>query len=146
MSSRYIPDALRKCITLAAGARCGYCLSHQDNLPITLEIEHIVPLARGGATEEGNIWLACNRCNDFKGTQVQARDPVTGVLQPLFHPRRQRWRDHFQWDSEGVAILGLTPIGRATIEALQLNHPQSVAVRRRWVAAGWHPPRDADER
>ncbi|MBI3763558.1 MAG: hypothetical protein HY260_17065 [Chloroflexi bacterium] len=48
--------------------------------------------------------------------------------------------EHFQWDAEGVVILGLTPVGRATIEAVRLNHEHSIAVRRNWVAAGWHPP------
>jgi len=39
-----------------------------------------------------------------------------------------------------VKIVGLTPVGRATISALNLNNEVAVEVRRNWVLAGWHPP------
>jgi hypothetical protein len=61
-------------------------------------------------------------------------------LVPLFNPRRQSWSEHFVWSDDGTRILGKTPIGRATIVALQLNNLISVVVRRHWVPAGWHPP------
>ena len=140
MTSGYVSDEVRQRVRQAAGDRCGYCLSHQRYLLGPLEIEHIVPQARGGGDDEANLWLACPRCNRYKGTQIEALDLATGNLQPLFNPRTQRWHDHFQWDAEGVVILGLTSIGRATIEALHLNHEHALAVRRNWVAAGWHPP------
>jgi HNH endonuclease len=38
---------------------------------------------------------------------------------------------------------GLTPVGRATVEALRINNEIAVEVRRNWVLAGWHPPSDA---
>lgn len=34
----------------------------------------------------------------------------------------------------------LTPVGRATVEALQLNNEFIMPARRHWVMAGWHPP------
>jgi hypothetical protein len=34
----------------------------------------------------------------------------------------------------------LTATGRATIAALRLNNPETVAARSLWVQAGWHPP------
>jgi len=46
------------------------------------------------------------------------------------------------WGREADVIIGLTPIGRATVEALQLNRPHLVLSRRVWHAAGWHPPKD----
>jgi len=39
-------------------------------------------------------------------------------------------------------IVGLTPVGRATVEALRLNNEIAVEVRRNWVLVGWHPPSD----
>jgi hypothetical protein len=60
----------------------------------------------------------------------------------LFNPRRQRWLEHFTWTPEGDLVIGLTPTGRATIVALQLNRPTLVRARRLWVVAGWHPPGD----
>jgi 5-methylcytosine-specific restriction endonuclease McrA len=54
---------LRARIRNQAGNRCGYCQSHQDYLPWTLEIEHIIPLAKGGSDAEDNLWMACHTCN-----------------------------------------------------------------------------------
>lgn len=107
-----------------------------------LEIEHLTPLACGGEDDENNLWLACARCNRFKAAQVAARDPHTGEVHTLFNPREQYWSQHFEWAEGGMIIQGTTPVGRATVEALRLNHEQSVAVRRNWIAAGWHPPSD----
>lgn len=36
--------------------------------------------------------------------------------------------------------VGLTPTGRATVEALRLNRPGLITVRRALYAAGEHPP------
>ncbi len=140
MTSGYIPDSVRQRVREAAKDRCGYCQSHQQYVLGPLEVEHIIPIARGGADDELNLWLACPRCNRFKGSQVEAVDPITDETQLLYNPRTQHWTEHFQWDTEGVVILGLTPTGRATVAALRLNHEQSIAVRRHWVGAGWHPP------
>jgi hypothetical protein len=105
-----------------------------------LEIDHLQPTACGGTDEEDNLWLACRLCNHAKSAQTECRDPITGQLVPLFNPRRQSWSEHFVWSDDGTRILGKTPMGRATIVALQLNNLISVVVRRHWVAAGWHPP------
>ncbi len=42
-----------------------------------LDIDHLLPEALGGVTARENLWLACPRCNDFKGDRVEAPDPVT---------------------------------------------------------------------
>jgi hypothetical protein len=107
-----------------------------------LEIEHIIPKAEGGSDDEDNLWQSCRLCNGFKGVQTQAFDPETGQRVPLFDPRRQHWSEHFAWSEDGTQIVGKTPCGRATVIALQLNNLIAVMVRRAWVAAGWHPPRD----
>ena len=105
-------------------------------------LDHLVPESQGGPTIRENLWLACRRCNEFKGTQTHAVDPHTQKNIPLFNPRQQSWRIHFTWSSDGTEILGLTAIGRATIAALRLNNREIVAARSLWVQAGWHPPRD----
>ncbi len=106
-----------------------------------MHIEHIVPLAAGGASDEGNLWLACPLCNGSKGSRVQATDPETSQETALFNPRQQVWSEHFQWSNDGIEILGLTPCGRATVVALKLNNENLTRARRRWVLAGWHPPK-----
>lgn len=135
-----ITKALRRRIRNDAERRCGYCLSRQGLVLGALEIEHIVPLAKGGTDEETNLWLSCSLCNRHKATQVAASDPLTSATVPLFNPRNDKWHEHFGWSADGVLILGSTAKGRATVEALRLNNELAVEVRRNWVLAGWHPP------
>jgi HNH endonuclease len=135
-----LSETLHAHVRAAAANRCGYCLAHQAYAPWTLEIEHIVPRAKGGTDDEANLWLACRSCNLFKSNQTHGTDPVTGRRARLFKPRQQRWRRHFRWSQDGVFIIGRTVTGRATVVALRLNNMVAVTVRRNWVAAGWHPP------
>lgn len=105
-----------------------------------MHVEHILPLAQGGSSEEDNLWLACAWCNSYKGTQTDAIDSATGTMVSLFNPRTQMWAEHFRWNHDGSEIVGLTPSGRATVEALRLNNQYIVPARRQWTLAGWHPP------
>jgi HNH endonuclease len=122
------------------GNRCGYCRTSVLVTGQPLTVEHIIPLARGGSSQEDNLWLSCRRCNEHKGIQIDGIDPDTGERVPVFHPRRQAWREHFAWSGDGTQIIGLTPCGRATVLALKLNNDDMVAARRLWVSVGWHPP------
>lgn len=142
MTQDHIPAELRRQVMQDAGHRCGYCLSDEALTGMSLSIDHIIPRAAGGATEQENLWLACRPCNEFKGAQTHATDPESGETVPLFNPRWQDWYEHFAWSSDGTRILGLPPIGHATMIALRLNRPMLVRARRRWVAAGWHPPEE----
>jgi len=140
MTSRPISAALRAKIHLQAKNRCGYCLAHQMYVPLELEIEHIIPISKGGTDTEENLWLACRSCNLFKSNQTQGYDPFTHRWATLFNPRRQRWTRHFLWSEDGTLIIGRTACGRATTVALNLNNLVAVTVRRNWVSVGWHPP------
>jgi hypothetical protein len=142
MSRAYITEEIRERVRQRAGDRCGYCLSRQEYVWGVLEVEHIKPLAAGGTNIEDNLWLACRLCNLHKGSRTEAADPETGQLLPLFNPRTESWKDHFTWSQDGTEIIGLTPIGRATVEALQLNEALRVSIRRQWVEVGWHPPKN----
>jgi len=105
-----------------------------------LHVEHIIPIAAGGASTEENLWLACPLCNGYKGVQTHAVDPESSTHASLFNPRQQTWGEHFRWSEDGTHIIGTTPTGRATVQALKLNNEYLVPARARWVAAGWHPP------
>jgi hypothetical protein len=107
-----------------------------------MEIDHLIPLSLGGLTVAENLWLACSLCNDHKGDRIAALDPLTGEIVRLFNPRYQVWREHFAWTAEGDRIVGLTPTGRATVVALNLNRPSLVKSRQAWVSVGGHPPAD----
>lgn len=107
-----------------------------------MEVDHLIPQSLGGPTEEDNLWLACSLCNDYKGDRIAALDIETGDVVRLFDPRHQVWGEHFAWSQEGDRVVGLTPTGRATVAALNLNRPVLVRARQAWVSVGWHPPHD----
>lgn len=140
MSTTYVSQSLREQVATDACNRCGYCLAQQEIIGIQLHIEHIIPEAAGGVTDRVNLWLACSECNNHNGSQVDATDPDSGERVPLFDPRTQHWADHFQWSEDGTHVIGVSPAGRATVIALDLNQPVMVIARRRWVVVGWHPP------
>jgi hypothetical protein len=140
VSRSTIPAELQRQVLEDAGHRCGYCQSDELLTGVPLSTEHIIPRAAGGETERENLWRSCRSCNELKGTQTEASDPETGEIVPLFNPRTDAWSTHFRWSEDGTLIQGLTPMGRATIVALQLNRSILVAARRRWVLVGWHPP------
>jgi hypothetical protein len=123
------------------GERCEYCGTSEWVTGVPLEVDHIRPLSRRGATNRSNLCRACSSCNAYKGDQTRGRDPITDKRVALFNPRRQRWADHFRWSEDGVQIVGLTPCGRVTVEALKMNNPQIVRARRLWASVGWHPPK-----
>jgi len=56
---------------------------------------------------------------------------------PLFHPRRDRWDEHFEW--RGPIVVGLTPGGRATILVLDMNDGDIVEIRVNLIAEGHFP-------
>jgi HNH endonuclease len=141
MARASISAVVERRVRAMAQNRCGYCLSPQHLVMARLEIEHIMPLAKGGSNAEANLWLACPICNRFKGDKTTAVDPETGAIVPLFNPRAQMWSDHFRWSDDGLRIIGRTTVGRATVAALHLSDdPDVLEVRSYWVLAGWHPP------
>lgn len=111
-----------------AGQRCEYCQLHQEDSPVaTLHIEHIIPKKHGGSDDVANLALACIDCNLYKGSNLTGIDPESGEIIELFHPRRQRWSDHFEW--RGIYIDGRTAIGRTTVRVLNMNSDDRLALR-----------------
>ncbi len=109
----YVPGVVRQRVTGAAQHRCGYCLTAQQISGAQMHIEHLIPVAHGGTSDESNLWLSCAWCNRYKAAKTQATDPNTQLEVPLYNPRTQRWREHFHWSEDGMYIIGLTPTGVA---------------------------------
>lgn len=103
-------------------------------------MEHLVPLAAGGATVVNNLALACFACNRRKWDRRTGVDPLAGDEHRLFNPRTDAWNDHFAWSAHGSTIVGATAIGRATVRALDLNRPRAQEIRAADRALGRHPP------
>lgn len=74
--SDYISAELRARIRQQEDNRCGYCLSLQKYVWGTLEIEHIIPKAAGGNSDEENLWMACRPCNSHKADRTSGTDPL----------------------------------------------------------------------
>ncbi len=136
--SKKLQDKVRR----DAKDRCGYCRSPQMLIPIPFEMEHILPKAKGGESEEGNLWLACRFCNSFKHAKTHAIDPQTNAETELFNPRKQVWDEQFGFRQDQTEIVGKTACGRATVVALKLNSELSIAARRIWVSVGLFPSKD----
>ena len=135
-----IAPSLRHLILMRDRFCCAYCQTSEDNCGQRMHVDHIYPESAGGPTVPHNLCAICISCNSYKGALLDAVDPITGFKVALFHPVQQSWSEHFMWDASKAQIIGVTPCGRVTVEALQMNNPIIVRARKRWVAAGWHPP------
>ena len=123
-----VPDALRELVRVRAADRCEYCSLGQAALPfLTFQVEHVIARQHGGPTTEDNLAWACQHCNLHKGPNLAGIDPQTQARTWLYHPRLQRWSDHFA--AVGPLIVGLTDVGRSTARLLNMNAPRRVELR-----------------
>ena len=129
-----IDAARRNRIRRRAGNRCEYCRLSQEYSHRTHPIEHIVAKQHGGSDDAENLALACHRCNLQKGPNLTGCDPESGDIVPLFHPRRDRWADHFIF--QGPRIVGLTAIGRTTVLVLGMNDARRLDLRAELLSRG----------
>ncbi len=142
MKRTNIPENIKIKVRETSRFRCGYCLILQRYSPMIFQFDHYIPVSLGGTNNEENLWLVCGNCNNAKSDKTEAFDSVTKSTVPIFNPRTQIWNEHFETSKDRAIIIGKTPIGRGTVEALKLNDERVVVVRREWVFAGWHPPKD----
>lgn len=139
--SVYIPVELQRQVRAHFANCCAYCRTPEALTIAIFEFEHIIPRSADGKTIFENLCLACPTCNRYKAHRQTAPDPLTQEIVLLFHPHLQAWPDHFTWNEDATEIIGLTPVGRATISALKMNRLQLVRVRRMWVKMGEYPPK-----
>jgi len=134
----FVSARLRRLVVRRAGNRCEYNGLSQVGQETAFHIDHIVPESLGGQTDEDNLALACVSCSLRKEARQSATDAATGRRAPLFHPRRDAWAEHFQWN--GVEIEGIAAKGRATIQLLKMNRASIHAIREEEILRGRHPP------
>ena len=65
-----VPAQLRFGILQRDGFRCRYCGRPGSAAGVVLHVDHVVPLAAGGATTEGNLLTSCQECNLGKSTRA----------------------------------------------------------------------------
>lgn len=125
-----ISNQLRLEVTKRANGFCEYCRSDSDFSDSPFDIEHIVPISQSGKTEIENLALSCHGCNLYKSSKTEGFDIVSQENSRLFNPREDDWNDHFVWAKNYTIIVGLTPVGRATVETLKLNRKGLVNQRK----------------
>jgi 5-methylcytosine-specific restriction endonuclease McrA len=124
MTLREIEAEIRR----RAQNRCEYCHLPDGASQFTLILDHIIAKKHRGKTQLLNLALCCGHCNLHKGPSIAGVDSKTGRITRLFNPRTDKWNQHFRWN--GPVLVGLTPIGRTTVEVLEINRPPRVAARR----------------
>jgi hypothetical protein len=133
-------ESLKKQVRERAKSCCEYCFVQAQYSGESFSIEHILPLIKGGLSVLFNLAFSCQRCNNHKYRATTAVDPASGSVVALYNPRTDIWAEHFEWREYFTEIIGISPIGRATVHRLQLNRNGLVNLRRVLVDAGLHPP------
>ena len=119
-----------------ASRRCEYCLFPADHAWIPFQIDHVIAEKHGGSMTDENLALSCYYCNSFKGPNIAGIDPdgEPDIAIQLFHPRKDLWSDHFEWN--GAILVGKSPVGRSTLSALRINEQEAVEFRQLLIESG----------
>jgi len=136
---REISRRRRDEVAQRAGYNCEYCLIREEDSGFSHQIDHIISVKHGGGSAVDNLAYACGLCNRPKGADVASIDRQSGGVIRLFHPRKDRWTDHFRLNSGFVEPS--TEIGAATIRLLRLNAMERIAERRELQELGYYPRR-----
>jgi len=121
--------AIEQEVRRRASDRCEYCHLPQSLSKLKFSIDHIIARQHAGTDALENLALSGGDCNRRKGPNIAGIDPQTKQLVRLFDPRRDDWNQHFAWND--FIILGITPIGRATVITLDINGIHQVAMRKK---------------
>ena len=136
----YISALLKDLVIERAKGCCEYCCYPSLVSFAPHEIDHIIAQKHGGTTTENNLAFSCALCNKHKGSDLTSIDPETQKLEPLFHPRKDDWLEHFRL--EGAIIQPLTSKGRVTVRLLQFNQVDRIQERKLLIEAGFYPWRN----
>jgi len=86
------------------GYRCVYCRRDMalnlDNW-LSIEVDHIVPISKGGSDDLNNRVTTCNVCNRLKGNYVpdgfqnMKRSELIKQIRTHVLSKREKWKDRF---------------------------------------------------
>ncbi len=66
---RNVTPSIRYKVLKRDGYKCQACGASADD-GAKLEVDHRVPIARGGSNHLSNLWTLCDKCNGGKGTHL----------------------------------------------------------------------------
>lgn len=133
-----ITDRQRQLVRERAENCCEYCRLPESGGTITFHVDHIRPIKHNGGDDTDNLCLACYKCNRYKGDNIAGYDPKSDILTPFYHPRQERWDDHFLLEPD-YTFSGQTPEGRTTIDVLRINEDSHVQQRQLLTELGMYP-------
>ena len=122
MARPYLSVELRKLVAERADFLCEYCLISAFDRLSGCQVDHIISVKYGGATLADNLCYACIFCNLQKGTDLGSINWETGEIVRFFNPRRDFWRNHFQFKES--FIQPITDIGSVTARILDFNNKE----------------------
>lgn len=143
MAERASPE-LRRLVAARADHLCEYCLIAEEDTYFGCEVDHVISLKHGGATQADNLAYACAFCNRHKGSDIASISSKTGSLVRFYNPRVDRWADHFEVD--GGYIKAVSEIGEATARILGFNDAERILEREALSAVGRYPSESARSR
>jgi hypothetical protein len=135
--SVYFSEKIRFFVSYRANFRCEYCKIRELDSFLAFHIDHFISQKHGEGNEEANLIYSCPDCNTCKGTDLTTFIKNYQDIVPLFNPRTQDWKEHFQY--EDGFIIPLSREAEATIKLLQLNNPDRIIQRRFLEKAGLWP-------
>lgn len=142
MAGRKFSESIQTQVRQRAKYLCEYCHASEQWQYVPFTVDHIIPLSLGGNDNLENLALACFHCNRRKTNRVTIALPETSEEVPLFNPRKDNWSEHFIWSADGLQIVGVTQVGRITVEALALNRERVIGIRAADRQIGRHPPQE----
>jgi 5-methylcytosine-specific restriction endonuclease McrA len=109
------------------GRKCAYCGAKD----VPLEVEHIIPRARGGSNRVSNLTLACHQCNLEKGSQTATEFGHPEVQRQAKHPLKDaaavnttRWALYQRLQLFGMSIEVGTG-GRTKFNRVRQEYPKA---------------------
>jgi hypothetical protein len=120
-----ISGKTREAVAQRANYKCEYCQVNSDDMFLSFELDHVIPLKHGGTNSLENLAYACPHCNQHKGSDFATI--LDQEIVPLFNPRIENWADHFIIkDGE---IIFRSRIGEASIKIFRFNEPDLIILR-----------------
>ena len=133
----HVGSELRRLVAERADYLCEYCLIAEEDTYFGCEVDHIISVKHGGATEAENLAYACAFCNRHKGSDIASISQQTGALVRFYNPRIDRWADHFELD--GAHIKSVSDIGEVTARILRFDDTEQILEREALSAIGRYP-------
>jgi 5-methylcytosine-specific restriction endonuclease McrA len=84
---RGLSEKLRRLVAERAKFRCEYCQIHSDDMFLSFEIDHIIPLKHGSNDSVDNLAFSCPHCNQHKGSDFATLLDNFEDIEILYNPR-----------------------------------------------------------